>query len=152
MNHRERVQITLNHEIPDRCPMQISFTPEFAKRLERDLDIKGIKAHNPHGGGNVYALERGIDEDMLLTSVGWANSYYQDKEEYTDEWGIGWRSQEYETPLGSVLIRKYPIILWQKTVRLIATDHRIHNVRNCTQKLKQRSICTTKSIGSLESR
>ena len=100
MNHRERVQITLNHEIPDRCPMQISFTPEFAERLERDLNIKGIKAHNPHGGGNVYALERGIDEDMLLTSVGWANSYYQDKEEYTDEWGIGWCSQEYETPFG----------------------------------------------------
>ena len=33
--------------------------------------------HNPHGGGNTYELERALDEDMLLTSVGWANSYYQ---------------------------------------------------------------------------
>jgi len=33
MNHRERVLMALNHKTPDRCPMQISFTPEFAKRF-----------------------------------------------------------------------------------------------------------------------
>jgi hypothetical protein len=27
--------------------------------------------------GNTYILERLLGEDMLLTSVGWANSYYQ---------------------------------------------------------------------------
>ncbi len=101
MTHRERVLTALNHEEPDRCPMQISFTPEFSERLEQDMNIKGFKAHNPHGGGNVYALERSIDEDMLLTSVGWANSYYQEAEQYTDEWGIGWKSQVYETKFGS---------------------------------------------------
>ena len=47
--------------------------------------------HNPHGGGNTYDLEIAIDEDMLLTSVGWANCYYQDTKPYTDEWGIGWK-------------------------------------------------------------
>jgi uroporphyrinogen decarboxylase len=101
MNHRERVLTALNHEIPDRCPMQVSFTPEFADRLRADLDIKGIKSHNPHGGGNTYALERTIGEDLILTSVGWANSYYQEGGEYSDEWGIGWRSQPYSTPYGS---------------------------------------------------
>jgi uroporphyrinogen decarboxylase len=90
----------LNHETPDRCPMQISFTPEFADRLRDDLQIKGRKVHNPHGGGNTYELERALDEDMLLTSVGWANSYYQAGETYTDEWGVAWRAQPYTTPYG----------------------------------------------------
>lgn len=101
MKHRERVQTALNYEIPDRCPMQISFTPEFAKRLRADLHLKGRAAHNPHGGGNTYELERAIGEDMLLTSVGWANSYYMADQPYTDEWGIAWKIQPYETPFGN---------------------------------------------------
>ena len=76
MKHRERVQMALNRERPDRCPMQISFTPEFASRLRRELGIRDDEVHNPHGGGNTYVLERALDEDLLLTSVGWANSYY----------------------------------------------------------------------------
>jgi uroporphyrinogen decarboxylase len=101
MKHRDRVKIALNHEQPDRCPMQVSFTPEFAERLRDDLQVKGQKVHNPHGGGNTYELERALGEDMLLTSVGWANSYYQEGGSYTDEWGIGWRSQAYTTPFGA---------------------------------------------------
>jgi uroporphyrinogen decarboxylase len=101
VNHRERILTALNHEQPDRCPMQVSFTPEFARRLERDLQLRGLTEHNPHGGGNTYELERAIDEDMLLSSVGWANSYYQAPGSYTDEWGIGWRSVDYETSFGT---------------------------------------------------
>ncbi|MBK8047830.1 MAG: hypothetical protein IPK16_12285 [Anaerolineales bacterium] len=101
MKHRERVQVALNHEIPDRCPMQISFTPEFADRLREELKVQGARVHNPHGGGNTYELERAIGEDMLLTSVGWANSYYQTEGEYTDEWGVTWREHPYETPFGT---------------------------------------------------
>jgi uroporphyrinogen decarboxylase len=41
MKPRERVETALNHEIPDRCPMQISFTPEFADRLYQDLEMSG---------------------------------------------------------------------------------------------------------------
>ena len=109
MKHRDRVLTALNHEAPDRCPLQVSFTPEFAERLRTDLarsqrlDASSStrrQEHNPHGGGNTYALERAIGEDMLLTSVGWANSYYQAGDAYTDEWGIGWRSQPYTTPFG----------------------------------------------------
>ena len=101
MKSRDRVSMALNHERPDRCPMQISFTPEFAARLEKEMQLGGDKLHNPHGGGNTYELERTLGEDMLLTSVGWANSYYQEAADYTDEWGIGWRSAEYTTPFGS---------------------------------------------------
>jgi len=101
MKHRDRVLTALHHKAPDRCPMQVSFTPEFADRLRDDLQIKGRKVHNPHGGGNTYELERALDEDMLLTSVGWANSYYQAGETYTDEWGITWRAQPYTTPFGA---------------------------------------------------
>ncbi|MFL7893425.1 MAG: uroporphyrinogen decarboxylase family protein [Anaerolineales bacterium] len=101
MKPRERVELALNHEIPDRCPMQISFTPEFAARLSADLHLKGTKIHNPHGGGNTYELERVLGEDMLLTSVGWANSYYMEDKPYHDEWGIGWDIQSYQTPFGT---------------------------------------------------
>ncbi len=101
MKPRERIIAALNHEPPDRCPMQVSFTPEFADRLRADMAIKGQGLHNPHGGGNTYALERALGEDMLLTSVGWANSYYQEEDSYVDEWGIGFESQQYDTRFGT---------------------------------------------------
>ena len=106
MKHRDRVLMALSHEKPDRCPMQISFTPEFASRLKNDLGLTDADLHNPHGGGNTYALERSIDEDMLLTSVGWANSYYatetysEDGVSYTDEWGVTWKNVAYSTKYG----------------------------------------------------
>ena len=104
MKHRDRVLTALSHEEPDRCPMQISFTPEFAARLEADLKLKNLGFHNPHGGGNAYELERVLDEDMLLTSVGWVNGYYQngyqDVESYPDEWGVTWRTVGYQTRFG----------------------------------------------------
>lgn len=100
MKPRERVEMALNHERPDRCPMQVSFTPEFANRLRKDMELSGRRVHNPHGGGNTYELERALGEDMLLTSVGWANSYYMDDKPYEDEWGIGWVVHPYETPFG----------------------------------------------------
>ncbi len=100
MKHRDRVLMALNHEKPDRCPMQVSFTPEFASRLRKELKLGDEKLHNPHGGGNTYELERALGEDMLLSSVGWANSYYQEDQEYIDEWGIGWKSVDYDTPFG----------------------------------------------------
>src|SRR5512139_3981799 len=100
MKHRDRVLTALHHEEPDRCPMQVSFTPEFATRLHRELNLGSDKIHNPHGGGNTYELERALGEDMLLVSVGWANSYYQQSGTYTDEWGISWEPIEYTTPYG----------------------------------------------------
>ena len=99
--------MSLNRQKPDRCPMQISFTPEFAQRLRENMRLAGHSAHNPHGGGNTYELERALGQDLLLTSVGWANSYYANElyaagaESYTDEWGIGWKNSPYETRFGN---------------------------------------------------
>lgn len=112
MKHRDRVLLALNHEEPDRCPMQISFTPEFAKRIKENLGLIEVDAHNPHGGGNTQELERELEEDLLLTSVGWANSYYMDDKDYTDEWGVGWKIQSYTTPFGDghyTEIAKHPL-------------------------------------------
>ena len=68
MKHRERVLMALNHEEPDRCPMQVSFMPEFADRLRANLQVKGKTTHNPHGGGNTYELEQALGEDLMLTT------------------------------------------------------------------------------------
>jgi len=42
---------------------------------------------------------------MLLTSVGWVNGYYQngyqDLDGYQDEWGVSWRTVEYQTRFGA---------------------------------------------------
>jgi uroporphyrinogen decarboxylase len=98
--------------------MQVSFTPEFADRLENEMDLGNAGVHNPHGGGNTYALERALEEDMLLTSVGWANSYYQGDGPYTDEWGVEWDTVEYTTNFGN---GKYTEI----TSHPLAQDHLI---------------------------
>lgn len=97
MKARERVETVLNHELVDRCPMQISFTPEFASRLREDMEHQGGVAHNTHVGGNTYKLERVLGQDMLLTSIGRANSYFSDVQAFIDEWGIWWEIQPYET-------------------------------------------------------
>jgi uroporphyrinogen decarboxylase len=87
--------------------MQISFTPEFAQRLRSGMDQTVRSVHNPIGGGNTYELERSLGEDMLLTSVGWANSYYANEtyaaggDTYTDEWGVAFKNAPYETCFGS---------------------------------------------------
>ena len=77
MRHRDRVAMALAREEPDRCPMQISFVPEFADRLRADLSDKGLVAleatspdrglevrDNPLGGGGRSEIERAIDEDL----------------------------------------------------------------------------------------
>lgn len=105
MRHRDRVRQALAHEAPDRCPFYTSSTPEFAARLQADLGQRGRlnladRPHNPHGTGNTYELERAIGQDMLLTTVGWANSYDWPQASYVDEWGIGFRRVPYTTPFG----------------------------------------------------
>ncbi|HVM57969.1 MAG TPA: uroporphyrinogen decarboxylase family protein [Gaiellaceae bacterium] len=100
MKPRERVAAALDHVEPDRCPFQSTFTPEFAARLRADLRLDDGRAHNPHGGGNTYELEIALGEDLLLTSVGWANCYYQAEHDYVDEWGVGWRVVPYTTRYG----------------------------------------------------
>ncbi|UCG28661.1 MAG: hypothetical protein JSV24_04690 [Bacteroidales bacterium] len=104
LSHRERVQTALDHTVPDRCPMQISYTPEFASRLISHLKKKYPESFNKDTGKNIYELERILDQDMLLTSPAWNNAYhqiYQPGEEFKDEWGIGWKAVPYDTKFGT---------------------------------------------------
>jgi len=97
MKHRERVQKALQRQAPDRCPMFAGFTPEFRGRLREDLARRGFEMT---GDDSSYEIERALDEDMLLTFVGWALSYYQEGDTYVDEWGIRWKSIAHETRFG----------------------------------------------------
>jgi uroporphyrinogen decarboxylase len=113
ITRRQRVQTALAHERPDRVPLEMSFTPEFAARLSRHLFSDDGAEHNPHGGGNDYALELALDLDVLLTSVGWANSYYAGArynpgaDRYVDEWGVGWQNVPYRTRFGDGCYTEY---------------------------------------------
>lgn len=100
VNHRQRVITALNHEKPDRCPMQISLSPEFAQRLRSELSLDAGDGDNSEGGSQPQDLDILLSSDMLLTSVGWANSYHLSDQAYTDEWGVGWKAQPYSTPFG----------------------------------------------------
>ncbi len=100
MTHRERVIAALNHEEPDRCPMQVSFTPEFAARLRASLEARGCEALRHADGPNACELERALGLDLLLTSVGWLTSYHKQAGVYTDEWGVTWKSVPHTTPFG----------------------------------------------------
>ena len=44
MKPRDQVLMALDHKEPDRCPMQISFTPEFANCLRAEMKLKGEKS------------------------------------------------------------------------------------------------------------
>jgi uroporphyrinogen decarboxylase len=107
MKNRDRVLAALHREIPDRCPMQISFTPEFASRLKAALGPALQFVQNTHDSGNSWALERALDEDMLLAPIGWLKSSYamdppgEGMPSRTDEWGVRWRDIEYQTRFGT---------------------------------------------------
>ncbi len=105
MKPRERVETALRHETPDRCPLQISFTPEFAERLKHSFKFSP-EAYSPVGRDDPCWLERAVGVDMLLTSVGWSTGYYApelrrgDQASFFDEWGVEWQRVEYKTKFG----------------------------------------------------
>ncbi len=100
MKHRDRVIMALSHRAPDRPPIQIAFTPEFAARLRKELHLEGKVSGNPHSSEASYDLEVALDEDILRASVGWVNSYYRGNFTYTDEWGVTFVPAEYSTRFG----------------------------------------------------
>jgi uroporphyrinogen decarboxylase len=101
MKPRERCEIALNHEEPDRPPFQATFTPEFADRLRKELRLSNSTPHDPHSGRwNTYDLEIATHQDALQCSIGWVTNYYKDTKPYKDEWGVQWETAPYTTPFG----------------------------------------------------
>jgi uroporphyrinogen decarboxylase len=99
MSSKERVIVAINYNEPDMVPRQSTFTPEFANKLREHFNMKA-KLLNPMGSAE-QELELLIGNDILLTAQGFANSYYRSLyEDYTDEWGVGWKIVEYKTRYG----------------------------------------------------
>jgi uroporphyrinogen decarboxylase len=90
MTSRERVLTAINHKEPDRVPIHADFTPEAAEKLSRHLKLWNSTAEAY--SGKVSELPLVMGHDILVAWHGIATSYYaREEEEYTCEWGIGWR-------------------------------------------------------------
>jgi uroporphyrinogen decarboxylase len=90
MTSRERILTALDHREPDRAPIHVDFTPEAAEKISRYLRLTDATAEAY--SGKVSELPLVLGHDLLVAWHGVATSYYaKPEEEYTCEWGIGWR-------------------------------------------------------------
>ncbi|MCF7957013.1 MAG: uroporphyrinogen decarboxylase family protein [Phycisphaerae bacterium] len=80
MNSRERVEMALNFEQPDRTPVFASFVPEIEQRLRNASNISEVD------------LGVALGNDMVKCCAGLEMSFYgQPEPAYTDPWGIRWQ-------------------------------------------------------------
>lgn len=96
MTHKERFLMAIDHEEPDRVPIDVWYTPEAEKKLLEFLgeDTNKLSLYSKDGG----YLPHLMDHDFLISWIGPCTSYYsKDTEEYYDEWGIKWRWVDTET-------------------------------------------------------
>ncbi len=90
MTSRERIFTALDHREPDRVPIHADFTPEAAEKLSAHLKLRDATAEAY--SGKVSELPLVMGHDLLVAWHGIATSYYASSdEEYTCEWGIGWK-------------------------------------------------------------
>ena len=94
MNHKERLLMTINHEEPDRVPLCAWYTPEAEKTVLRHLGVESDQTETYKAAGGPLPIL--MDHDFLISWVGPCTGYYLNPaEEYTDEWGIGWKWFKY---------------------------------------------------------
>lgn len=90
MTHKERFLMAINHEEPDRVPLDVWYTPELEKKVLAYLgeDTSKLSLYAADGG----LLPHLMDHDFLITWIGPCTSYYlKDTPEYYDEWGVKWK-------------------------------------------------------------
>ena len=76
MNSRERVEMALNFEAPDRVPVFASFVPEIEVRLRKEYGISDAD------------VGVALGNDMVKCCAGMEMSFYgQPEPEYVDAWG-----------------------------------------------------------------
>ena len=90
MTHKERLLTAINHEEPDRVPLCAWYTPEAEKTMLRHLGVESTQTETYKAAGGPLPIL--MDHDFLISWVGPCTGFYADPaEEYTDEWGIGWK-------------------------------------------------------------
>jgi uroporphyrinogen decarboxylase len=90
MTHKERLLTAINHEEPDRVPLAAWYTPEAERKVLRYLGLNSEQTETYKAAGGPLPIM--MDHDFLISWVGPCTSYYADlREEYSDEWGIGWK-------------------------------------------------------------
>ena len=90
MTHKERLMTAIHHEEPDRVPICAWYTPEAEQTLLRHLGVESTQTETYKDAGGPLPIL--MDHDFLISWVGPCTSFYSNPaEEYTDEWGIGWK-------------------------------------------------------------
>ncbi len=90
MTSKERVEIALSHEEPDRVPIDLWVTPEVEKVL---MQVTGT--YDP------FDMRVKLGHDCLMSIAGIVASFYMSEEpEYIDPWGITWRRVEFANGMG----------------------------------------------------
>lgn len=93
MTSRERVQMAIAHQEPDRVPVCATYTPEIEKALR--------EKYRPEGDLGVA-----LGNDMVKIASGLENSfYYKDTPEYDCPYGITWRNVKNATGHFTEIIR-----------------------------------------------
>jgi uroporphyrinogen decarboxylase len=90
VTHKERLLTAINHEEPDRVPICAWYTPEAEETVLRHLGVESGQTETYKAAGGPLPIL--MDHDFLISWIGPCTSYYSNPaEEYTDEWGIGWK-------------------------------------------------------------
>jgi uroporphyrinogen decarboxylase len=91
MTSKERMQVALAHEEPDRAPLDLWITPEVEQLLMEQS-----------GETDPFELRVKAGHDCLMSIVGIVASFYMsDQARYVDPWGITWARASYSDGAGS---------------------------------------------------
>lgn len=93
MTPKERVLTAIDHEEPDRIPLDAWLAPELVRALKQLLDIDTRE--------DDFALEKALGHDVLYRNIGFCDGFssiYREEREigenlYQDRFGIKWKKQ-----------------------------------------------------------
>lgn len=114
LTSRERVRLALNHQEPDRIPLDITYTsmPYIDVRRQLDLPPEDVK---PDVWDRVKPSFDVLDKlgcDLLWVGVkgpSTRKNFSFDMDEYTDEWGVTFRKVMRSDGGGQFEIREWPL-------------------------------------------
>ncbi len=108
MTHKERFLTAIHHQEPDRVPICAWYTPEAEKALLRHMGVESDQTETYKAAGGPLPIL--MDHDFLISWVGPCTSYYSNPaEEYTDEWGIGWKWFKYAAGASYTEMVRHPL-------------------------------------------